>query len=168
MHTAHDDVLEPLPVETAAADEWPGEWSDECLVAGAGIAPRAPEPPRPQSSATFTRLTTLNPALLAGLPEWWCARMRGARVRATRRLELDPPLCDRSGTWRMYGYLRSPRLRRPIGVELQLWPRLGAWTKVTMQPQRRVRVGRRYFRAGHRALDALTERLETELPVTPR
>jgi hypothetical protein len=53
-------------------------------------------------------------------------------------------------------------------VELQLWPRLGAWTKVNMQPQRRVRVGRRYFRLGHRALDGLIERLENELRVTPR
>jgi hypothetical protein len=83
-------------------------------------------------------------------------------------LEVDPPQRDRSGTWRMSGRLRSPWLRRPIGVELQLWPRLGAWTKVTMEPRRRVRVGRRYFRSGHGALDALTERLESELRVTPR
>jgi hypothetical protein len=53
-------------------------------------------------------------------------------------------------------------------VELQLWPRLGAWTKVSMQPQRRVHVGRRYFRLGHWALDGLIERLEQELRVTPR
>jgi hypothetical protein len=68
----------------------------------------------------------------------------------------------------MSGWLGSPWLRRPIRVELQLWPRLGAWTKVSMQPQRRVRVGRRYFRLGHRTLDRLVERLEQELRVTPR
>jgi hypothetical protein len=110
----------------------------------------------------------LNPALLAGLPEWWDKRARDARVRATGRLDLDAPQRDRSGTWRMYGRLRSHRLRRPIGVELQLWPRLGSWTKLSMQPRHRVHVGRRYFRIGHRTLDALTERLDEELGVTPR
>jgi hypothetical protein len=168
MRPARDDVLEPLPVDSPAPDEWPEEWPDAWVIRRVGMAPPATAPLQRQSSATFTRLTTVNPALLAGLPDWWRARAHDDRVRATRRLELDPPKRDRSGTWRMFGRLRGPGLRRPIGVELQLWPRLGAWTKVTMQPQRRVRVGRRYFRAGHRALDALSERLESELRVTPR
>jgi hypothetical protein len=154
MHTAHDDdALETLPVESPPSDEW---------TAGRVAAAPAPRPQR-QSSATFTRLTTLPPALLDELPAWWHTRARDARVHATRRLDLDAPQRDRSGTWRMHGCLRSPWFRRAIGVELQLWPRLGAWTKVSMQPQRRVRVGRRYFRVGHRALDALTERLGSEL-----
>ena len=154
MDTAYDDdALETLPVESLPPDEWT-----------AGRVVVAPSPRRQRlSSATFTRLTTLPPAILDELPAWWRTRARGARVHATRRLDLDAPQRDRSGTWRMYGCLRSPWLRRPIGVELQLWPRLGAWTKVSMQPQRRVRVGRRYFRLGHRALDALTERLGSEL-----
>ena len=59
--------------------------------------------------------------------------------------------------------LRSPWLQRRIPVELLLWPRLGAWTKVCLEPQRRVRLGRRYFSNGHRAIDALTARLNTEL-----
>src|SRR5689334_12347702 len=108
MRTAHDDVLEPLPVEAFAPDEWV---ADPAFVAAEPSA-------RPRSSATFIRLTTLNPALLAELPEWWCTRARDARLRATRRLDLDPPQRDRSGTWRMYGSLRSPWLRRPISVEL--------------------------------------------------
>jgi hypothetical protein len=154
-----DDVLEALAVEDVP--------SDRCVVYRAGDAiPTCASPPR--SSATFVRLTTLDPALLAGLREWWCTRAHDSRVHATRRLELGAPRCDSSGTWRMSGWLCSPWLRRPIGVDLQLWPRLGAWTKVSMQPQRRLRAGRRYFRMGHRALDALTERLEQELCVTPR
>src|SRR5262249_25336669 len=155
MRTAPDDeLLEALPVQRVEPDGWVAHRAD--------VAP-APAPPPRQSSATFTRLTALNPALLAGLPEWWGKRAGETRVRATRRLDLDAPQRDSSGTWRMYGWLRSPWLRRPIGVELQLWPRLGAWTKLSMQPQRRVRIGRRYFRTGHRALDALTERLDAEL-----
>jgi hypothetical protein len=163
MRTAHDDdVLEPLPVAQPVEGFAPDEWVAYPAIAAAAASARR------QSPATFTRLTTLHPVLLAGLPEWWRTRARDARVRATRRLELETPQRDRSGTWRMYGSLRSPWPRRPIGVELQLWPRLGAWTKVSMQPQRRVHVGRAYFRMGHRALDALTARLESELRVTPR
>jgi hypothetical protein len=161
MRAAPDDaVLEPLPVERVACDEW--------LMSRTGTAPRLPAPPR-QSSATFTRLTTLHPALLAALPEWWSTRARNARVRAARGFDLADPQRERGGMWRLHGCLRSPWLRRPVGVELQLWPCLGAWTKITMQPRRRVRVGRRYYRVGHRALDALTARLERELPgVRPR
>jgi hypothetical protein len=160
MRTAHDDDgLEALPVEHLASDE-PAPYRST-------IGLSAPSPQR-QTSATFTRLTALHPALLARLPDWWCARARGARVRATRHLNLDAPQRERSGTWRMCGSLRSPWLRRNIDIELQLWPRLGAWTKVSLQPQRRVHIGRRYFRTGHRALDALTERLDEELRVTPR
>jgi len=157
--THEEDVLEPLPVERIAPEEW--------VVYRAVGADSAPAPPR-RSSATFTRLTTLHPALLARLPDWWCTRARDARVRATRRLDLEAPRRDPSGTWRMDGRLRSPWLGRPIGVELQLWPRLGEWTKVSMQPRRRVHVGRRYFRIGHRVLDSLTDRLDAELRVTPR
>jgi hypothetical protein len=154
-----DDVLEALPVERLPLVER--------TVSHAVVAP-APLSPRRQTSATFTRLTALPPDLLPELPDWWRARARDARVRATRHLVLDAPQRERSGTWRMYGSLRSPWLRRGIDVELQLWPRLGAWTKVSMQPRRRVHIGRHYFRVGHRALDALTERLGDELRVTPR
>jgi hypothetical protein len=161
MRTVHDDaVLEPLPVECSVPHEW--------VVSGAGPVPSSPAPAR-QSSATFTRLTTLHPALLGALPEWWNARARDTRVRAARGLDLEAPRRDDSGTWRLYGCLQSAWLRRPIAVELQLWPCLGAWTKITMQPRRRVRIGRRYFRIGHGALDTLTARLDSELPpVRPR
>jgi hypothetical protein len=116
-----------------------------------------------RSSATFTRMTALNPALLADLPNWWYGRADNARVNVSRQLLLEAPSFEPSGTWRLRGSLRSPWLRRWIPVELQLWPRLGAWTKVSLEPQRFVRPGRRYFRNGHRTLDALTARLTTEL-----
>jgi len=147
------DSLEPLPVEVVSHD---------ARVPRAGFAQEPPLPRR--SPATFTRLTTLHPALLAGLPEWWRDRACDARVGVTRGLVVDPPECEGGGTWHMRGRLRSAWLRRPIPVELQMWPRLGSWTKVSLQPQRRVHLGRRYFRMGHRALDALTECLDSELP----
>lgn len=188
-----DQVLEPLPVyedgEPVAPAPVAGSWrlGDVFAVrraptvanAALGAAPAIfTLPPwstadelRPPalahggrwSSATFTRMTALNPALLADLPNWWYGRADNARVNVSRRLLLEAPSFEPSGTWRLRGSLRSPWLRRWIPVELQLWPRLGAWTKVSLEPQRFVRPGRRYFRNGHRTLDALTARLTTEL-----
>jgi hypothetical protein len=121
------------------------------------------ESPRPKIPAAFTRLTTVHPSLLGDLPTWWRRRARDNRVHATRRLVLDPPQDEGNGTWRISGCLRGPLLYRPIPIELHLWPRLGAWTKLNMTPQRRVHAGRRYFRVGNHALDALTELLNSEL-----
>ena len=61
------------------------------------------------------------------------------------------------------GRLRSPYSMRSIPVELVLWAHLGTWTRLCLEPQRRVHVGRAYFRKGHRVLDALSARLISEL-----
>ncbi len=191
MDESGDDVLEPLPVyedgepvpPAPVASDW--RLGDlfairrQPTVASAALGGAPPIftlPPwstadevRPPAgagrrfSATFTRMTALNPALLADLPNWWYLRADKAGVSVSRRLLLEAPSFEPSGTWRLRGSLRSPWLRRWIPVELQLWPRLGAWTKVSLEPQRFVRPGRRYFRNGHRTLDALTARLTTEL-----
>jgi len=150
---APDDEHANSPPPPAIAREW--DWSAHEQV--------APHAAGATFSATFTRLTELHPALLADLPNWWRRRADDARVRVTRQLVLEAPRFESSGTWRLRGSLRSPWLRRRIPVELQLWPRLGSWTKVSLEPQRRVRLGRRYFDNGHRALDALTDRLHAEL-----
>jgi len=162
-----DDVLEPLPVYEDGVPVPQAPVGVQRRL-GALLRPRrepaaaaAATPPLP--TATFTRLTELHPALLADLPNWWRGRADDARVRVTRQLVLEAPKFESSGTWRLRGSLRSPWLRRRIPVELQLWPRLGSWTKVSLEPQRRVRLGRRYFDNGHRALDTLTTRLHTEL-----
>ena len=157
-----DDVLEPLPVyedgvpvpPTPISTLPPWSIADE-------LRPRAD--PSLRFSATFTRMTTLNPALLADLPNWWSRQADNARVRVSRRLLLEAPRFEPSGTWRLRGWLRSPWLRRWIPVELQLWPRLGAWTKLSLEPRRFVRPGHRYFNNGHRTLDDLTSRLTSEL-----
>ncbi len=115
-------------------------------------------------SSSFTRMTRLHPAQLADLPNWWQRSAHGERrVRVARRLVLEEPHSVPSGAWQMRGRLRSPWLRRPIPFELLLWPRLDAWTKLSLEPQRRVHLGRRYFRKGHRALDQLTAQLIGEL-----
>jgi hypothetical protein len=182
--SSDDDVLEPLPVYEDGVPVPPVPVGDtwrlgdmfatrrEPTVAGAiytrppwSIADemRSSADAGLRSSATFTRMTALNPALLVDLPNWWSRRADHARVCVSRQLLLEAPSFEPSGTWRLRGSLRSPWLRRWIPVELQLWPRLGAWTKVSLEPQRGVRPGRRYFRNGHRTLDALTARLTTEL-----
>jgi hypothetical protein len=117
--------------------------------------------------STFSRMIGLPPARLTGLHDWWCDRANDGRVRVTRRLSLEEPRPANGGTWRTPGRLRSPWGLRSIPVELLLWPYLGGWTKVMLEPQRPVHVGRRYFKRGHRVLDTLTARLVGELePVT--
>jgi len=141
--------VRPLPVATAWRPDV-GEF-------------RPPRDARRLISATFTSMTALSPALLGDIPNWWRRRADNGRVRLSRHLLLEAPSLEPSGTWRLRGSLRSPWLRRWIPVELQMWPCLGSWTKVSLAPLRVVRPGRRYFRNGHRTLDALTVRLNTEL-----
>jgi hypothetical protein len=152
-----DDPREPSTFEVIVT-------VDACATSTAGPAPDPSGAPRP--SATFTHLTTLHPRRLSGLPQWWRDGESSAkgRVRVARGLVLTAPECEGSGTWRMRGWLRSAWLRRPIPVELELWPRLGKWTKMRLQPGHRVHVGRRYYRNGHRALEAVITRLDSELP----
>jgi hypothetical protein len=113
--------------------------------------------------STFNRMIALAPTRLAGLEEWWRRGARDGRVRISRRLSLEEPRPLRGGTWRAYGRLRSPLLVRSIPVELLLWPYIGSWTRMSLEPQRSVHAGRRYFKRGHRSLDVLTNRLLTEL-----
>jgi hypothetical protein len=120
---------------------------------------------RRRLTSTFSRLTTLHPAQLEQLPGWWTRHARDGRVRVTCRLTLEAPENGASDMWQMRGWLRRSRVGRRIRVDLQMWPVLGAWTKLTLEPQRRVHLGLRYFRTGHRALDDLTARLGRELLV---
>ena len=105
----------------------------------------------------------LHPTQLADLPNWWRHRARDQRVRVARWLSLEEPHYGASGAWQVHGRLRTRWLRRSIPVELQLWPHLGAWTKMSLEPQRRVHAGRGYFKTGHRELDTLADRLIGEL-----
>jgi hypothetical protein len=112
----------------------------------------------------FSRMIDLHPGLLDSLPRWWRQHQRDGRVDVAHHLFLEEPRRARSGTWRMRGSLRRPGRARAIPVELWLWPRLDAWTRLSVEPERSVHVSRRYFRSGHRVLDALAARLGRELP----
>jgi len=187
-----DDTLEPLPVygddgerlepvpascDVTAADA--RTFVRECVGALQAVlderdALRAQSPwstverlslpaPRPgKFLATFSRMIALHPGRLRGLPAWWEANEREGQVVIAHRLVLGPPEPGSGDTWRMRCRLTSTSVA-PVRAELLLWPHLGSWTKLTLEPQRDVHCGRRYFRTGHRALDRLTARLVSEL-----
>jgi hypothetical protein len=183
-----DDSLEALPVEIdgvevspqRVASEW--RWADLFDPSGAaragGDAPLVTTTaPWAAAGATtdvptgrpgglrsaFSRMFALSPAKLASLDQWWERRACDDRVEIARRLLLERPRPGPAGTWRVRGRLKSPWRARWIPVELLLWPRLDAWTKLSVEPQRGVHVGRSYFRSGHRVLDSLSDQLIREL-----
>jgi hypothetical protein len=124
---------------------------------------RLPSPvPTARLSATFTRIIDVHPAQLRGLPMWWTRRARRGGVRV-HRLSLEAPRIDAGGTLRMQGRLRASPLGRTIPVELTLWPWLGEWTKLSLEPRRHVVMTRSYFRRGHRTLDRLSRLLADDV-----
>jgi hypothetical protein len=178
------DLLEPLPVETGGAIVAPEPVAREfqlrdlvptphevvdairATVADAQAArtytpwSSAPADVRPvpaRYTGAFFRMLALAPARLDALPAWWRTRAERGRVEIARGLWLAEPLPGPGGTWRLPGKLRA------TSVDVLLWPHLGHWTKLSAEPRRRVRTGRRYFRRGHRALDTLADRLLREL-----
>jgi hypothetical protein len=178
-----EDVLEPLPVIEDGVEVAPAPAERdasvvtavrECVEAVRAVLdesgqvrqqmPFTPtEPPRPLRVArfmsTFSRMIALEPQRLDALPQWWTRHARDGRVQITRRLWFEQPRSVTSGEWRARGRLRSPWLMRSIPVELVMWKHLDAWTRLMLEPQRSVHVGRRYFRRGHRVLDELTRQL---------
>lgn len=87
---------------------------------------------------------------------WWRTQSRNGTVAIDRRLVLERPCHDR-GVWSVRGRMR--RGVRSVPVELELWPHLDHWTKLTVTPGRRVRTSRRWFRRGNRLLDRFTSTL---------
>jgi hypothetical protein len=190
QHSYDEELLEPLPVVVdgvtlAPATTAPTQPLAEVVphafeaidamctrileVRGlAALAPwlgpqsSAPEAPPPALPTTFGRIFELHPAHLESLPDWWRRYARNGRVTISRRLTLGAPRRTDDGVWRMRASLRGPLPLRPLRMELSLWRHLGTWTKLTLEPQRRVWVKSFYFTAGHRALDVLCDRLPNE------
>jgi hypothetical protein len=127
-----------------------------------------PEPPRAsvrsqRLSTTFVRMIELDATRLRSLPDWWHNRAGAEPLRPTRRLSLDPPELTPGDCWRGHGALRPLLHATSIPVVLTLWPHIDGWTRLTLDPQRRVSAGALYFNPGHRALDVLTDWLVNEL-----
>jgi hypothetical protein len=186
---SYDELLEPLPVEvdgvtvapvwahTRLTDVAPDSFEAVDAVCAkiletpglAGLAPwLGPRPPMPESRTptlptTFSRIFELHPVQLELLPGWWEQHARNERVTIARRLSLGRPRRIADGVWTTRASLCGPWQMRPMPMELSLWRHLGGWTKLTLEPQRRVYIKSFYFDTGHRALDVLCGRLIREL-----
>jgi len=190
-------VLEPLAVDTdgvtvAPVPVWSSRtavWRDAVAVAVAvarswiddlaGGAPvgqhgssvtitPAPLRPATQLPPMFVRMIDVDARTLGLLADWWGSPARRRVARGTG-WSFDELHSGDGGAWRLRGRMRRNRLGlgRRVPFDLVLWPHLGAFTKVVLEPRRRVHVSRRYFRRGHRALDRLVRELES-LPQAPR
>ena len=138
----------PSPTSAVASIAQPGAWM----------------PPTPRSPAALTggflRMVELpGPRLGAMVDDWWStAEVNGSSI-IDGRLRLGKPRRDHLGGVTIKGRIRrvAPWHWTPVVVEL--WPRHGRWTMITMTPQSGVLATRRYFRAGHKAIDRLTRTL---------
>jgi hypothetical protein len=157
---SESDDLETIPLQQ--------EPRREHVVGHATGSPNflGPMPPSPVStarlSATFTRIVDMHPARLVSLVPWWSAAARHGTLRV-KCLMLETPRVDASGVVHLQGRFRGSWFGPATPVELTLWPWLGEWTKLSLEPRRRVAMTRGYFRRGHRALDVLADRLAKEL-----
>src|SRR5262245_59572445 len=153
VYDEHGAVVEPEPVVEPASGLSPRGLAHEAVdVVRAVLAERSEvraQPPfvgvavleelQPKPATfytTFNRLIALSPSRLRDLPAWWQQWSRADRVRITSRLTLDAPCEVSGGAWRATGRLRSPWLVRSIPVELLLWPYVGSWTRLSLEPQR--------------------------------
>ena len=185
----YDELLEPLPVvvdgvtvapvwaHTRLTDVAPHTFDavDEVcarILETPGLATLAPwlgpQSPVPEARAptpptTFSRIFELHPVRLELLPGWWDQHARNERVTIARRLSLGPPQRIADCAWTMRASLRGRWQLRPLPMELSLWRHIGGWTKLTLEPERRVYIKGFYFDTGHRTLDVLCGQLVREL-----
>jgi hypothetical protein len=97
-------------------------------------------------------------ASLVALQRWWRERARGDELGLGRSRLHGPPALGRR-TCRLEVHL-AQRWRPAVAMELELEPWFGTFgTKMTLHPRRMARPSRRYFRAGHAFMDAVTARL---------
>ena len=164
-----DDDLEALPVVIDGVTRFPrhaseGQLLDAPVVPEFGCWPHAPHvvaraAPK-LSPKSFRHMTHFAPGQLDALREWWQQRAQRGRVKLRSLTLYEPHRSD--GSWTLRADFRRAGAR-PVPMELALWRCIGEWARVTLDPQRSVLSTRRYFRAGHRALDALCEQLAHEL-----
>jgi hypothetical protein len=94
--------------------------------------------------------------LAAALEAWWAVGANAGAVTVERRLQLGPPEGDATIGWSMRGRVRRLTRRRWVPVVVELSTIRQDCTRMTMTPQVRVSVSKRYFRIGHSVLDCLS------------
>ena len=105
----------------------------------------------------FLRMVDLPGVRLgAMLDEWWEVAAVDGLSTIDGRLRLGPPQRDRLGGFTITGRIRRLTRLHWTPVVVELWPRHGRWTMITMTPQSGVFTTGRYFRAGHSAIERLT------------
>jgi hypothetical protein len=125
------------------------------------IRPAAPLGGRPPTfSPLFARMVPLRRGrVAAALDAWWPGEAKSGVVTVQHRLQLGPPEGDASTGWKMKGRVRRLTTLHWIPVVVELWANYEDCTRMTMTPQARVLVSRRYFRLGNSALDRLSAEL---------
>jgi hypothetical protein len=144
LDTPREPVLDAGASLTGAAGDWfpPARRTAQAVTGG------------------FLRMVEL-PGLRLGamLDEWWSTSAVDGWSAVDNRLRLRVPHRDHLGGFTVQGRIRRVAHARWTPVVIELWPRHGQWTMVTMTPQAGVLATRRYFRAGHTAIDRLTRTL---------
>jgi hypothetical protein len=116
--------------------------------------PSSPAYVLPSSPGSFFRLVGAPPSRV---DRWW----PGRRVEVEHRLRIDAVRDDGGGARSLTGALRRPVVHRWVPIEIVLCPHLGALSRLTLNPSRRVRASRWWFRSGHRALERLARDLSS-------
>ncbi len=130
--------------------------------------PSNPLPPRPRGpyrpywrESTFLRAVALGFAPCLAAWHEWCRHdgRRGVIELGCGRLVIAPDLGQLQGRCSIPVRLRRGApwsLAVPMELEMIPWPEVFATTWLAVCPRRRVHLSRRYFRAGHTLLDAVT------------
>jgi hypothetical protein len=106
------------------------------------------------ASPLFARMVPLPPGqVMSALDAWWRSESSAGVVTVRRRLEFGPLQGDTATGWRVTGRMRRTTRLHWVPVLLELHSNYAYCTRITMVPQTRVFVTRRYFRAGNSALD---------------
>lgn len=125
------------------------------------------ERPQPQLIAkwpssyepSFVRMIELPGDSLDQVLQAWSSDLSpGGGFAVDRHLVLRQPRRE-PARWSIAGRMRRPAPWRWVPVQMDLWPHLDQWTRLSLWPLSRVRVGRTYFRSGNRSLDRFTHTL---------
>lgn len=139
----------PLPPASgAAAFTQPGGWLPPSTRAPTAI------------TGGFLRMVELPGGQLGAMvDDWWSTASKNGSSTVDHRLRLAKPRRDHLGGVTIAGRFRRFAPWHWTPVVLELWPRHGRWTMITMTPQGGVFATRRYFRSGHAAIERLTRSL---------